>query len=363
MNVKKTKIMIFGRYRTVQNNLYFTYNDTHIEIVDNYKYLGTFFTKSGSFMYNVKEQYDKAVKAMYSVLSKCKQHNLSLDCQVDMFDRIIQPILLYGCEVWGFTKNALIEKLHMKFCKYILYVNTKTPNSTVYGELGRFPLIINVKVRMIAFWAKMHFSLTLDKLATKTYNLAYTHNFPWVKYIKGIIDECGLSYLWTTQQIHSVAWVKNTVKRILLDQNIQAWKSTVFNSPKCLNYRIYKESIELEKCLLILPRKYAVLLCQFRCNNFKLPIEVGRWNNIPRDQRFCTLCHLHKIGDEYHYIFECSENDVAQARQKFLSKHFISRPNAVKYMQLMCTRNVVVLKKMCKFLTIVKRKLDHLYKN
>ena len=96
----------------------------------------------------------------------------------------------------------------------------------------------------------MHFSLTLDKLATKVYNLAYTQNFPWVKYIKGILDECGLSYLWTTQQIHSVAWVKNTVKRILLDQNIQAWKSTVFNSPKCLNYRIYKESIELEKIFI-----------------------------------------------------------------------------------------------------------------
>ena len=67
----------------------------------------------------------------------------------------------------------------------------------------------------------------MDKLTTKMYNLAYTHYFPWVKYIKSILDECGLSYLWTTQQIHSVAWVKNTVKRIFLDQNIQAWKSTV----------------------------------------------------------------------------------------------------------------------------------------
>ena len=114
---------------------------------------------------------------------------------------------------------------------------------------------------------------------------------------------------------------------------------------------------------MILPRKYAVVLCKFRCNNFKLPIEVGRWNNIPRDQRLCTLCHLHKIGDEFHYIFECSENDVAQARQNFLSKDFINKPNTVKYMQLMNTRNVVVLKKMCKFLTIVKRKLDHLYRN
>ena len=77
----------------------------------------------------------------------------------------------------------------MKFCKYILYVNTKTPNSTVYGELGRIPLLINVKVRMITFGAKMHFSLTLDKLTKKMYNLAYTHNFPWVKYIKSIYDK------------------------------------------------------------------------------------------------------------------------------------------------------------------------------
>ena len=71
-------------------------------IVDNFKYLGVFFTKTGSFVHNIKEQYNKAVKAMYGVISKCKQHSLSIDCQLDMFDRVIQPILSYGCEVWGF---------------------------------------------------------------------------------------------------------------------------------------------------------------------------------------------------------------------------------------------------------------------
>ena len=136
---------------------------------------------------------------MYGVISKCKQHNLSMDCQKDLFDRIVQPVLLYGCEIWGFTKNTLIEKLHLKYCKYILGLNTKTPNYMVYGELGRFPLIINIKVRMISFWAKLHFSQTMDKFATKMYVLASRHNLPWVNYVKNILDDCGLSYLWTTQ--------------------------------------------------------------------------------------------------------------------------------------------------------------------
>ena len=167
-------------------------------------------------------------------ISKCKQHSLSIDCQLDMFDRVIQPILLYGCEVWGFTKNTLIEKLHMKYCKYIMHLNNKTPNFMVYGELGRFPLIINIKIRMVTFWAKLHFSSNMNKLATKMYNLAYIQNLPWVVFVKNILDDCGLSYLWTTQQMYSVAWVKHTVKRILLDQNMQLWKSNILIHQKVL---------------------------------------------------------------------------------------------------------------------------------
>ena len=27
-----------------------------------------------------------------------------------LFDKIVKPILLYGCEVWGFSDNYVIEK-------------------------------------------------------------------------------------------------------------------------------------------------------------------------------------------------------------------------------------------------------------
>jgi hypothetical protein len=32
---------------------------------------------------------------------------------------MVKPILLYGCEIWGFGNNDVLEKVHLKFCKMI----------------------------------------------------------------------------------------------------------------------------------------------------------------------------------------------------------------------------------------------------
>ena len=42
--------------------------------------------------------------------------------QLDLFDKIVKPILLYGCEVWGVGNNDIVERVHLKFCKIILHV-------------------------------------------------------------------------------------------------------------------------------------------------------------------------------------------------------------------------------------------------
>ena len=65
------------------------------------------------------------------------------------------------------------------------------------GELGRYPLSISVKVRMITFWANV-INCNTSKLTGILYLLASrNHNLnsirsPWISFIKGILDECGL---------------------------------------------------------------------------------------------------------------------------------------------------------------------------
>ena len=37
---------------------------------------------------------------MYGVIRKNTQFNLPLGCQLDLFDKIILPVLLYGCDIY-----------------------------------------------------------------------------------------------------------------------------------------------------------------------------------------------------------------------------------------------------------------------
>ena len=105
--------MVFSKGPTPKNVFYF--HDKVIESVKEYKYLGILFSRSGSFC-KAKKQVQKA---MYGVIRKIRQFNLPLECQLDLFDKIVVPVLLYGCEIWGFESLDIIERIHLKFLKYI----------------------------------------------------------------------------------------------------------------------------------------------------------------------------------------------------------------------------------------------------
>jgi hypothetical protein len=126
-------------------NINFSYDGNAIEIVNEFTYLGLSFTNPKKVLIN------KAYKAMYEVLKKGGLHNLPIKSQYDLFDKIVKPILLYGCEIWGFGNIDIIERVHLKFGKLILNLKKSTPNFMIYGELGIYPMSVYIELRMINF--------------------------------------------------------------------------------------------------------------------------------------------------------------------------------------------------------------------
>ena len=119
-------------------------NGEKLEKVTEFNYLGIIFTSSGSFYKTIKKNAEKGTKAMYEVLRKSRLHNLSVSCTVDLFIKIVKPILLYGSEIWGFSNFTLLERVQLKFCKLLLNLKKSTRNFMVYGESGICPLIIDI---------------------------------------------------------------------------------------------------------------------------------------------------------------------------------------------------------------------------
>ena len=64
-------------------------------------------------------------------------------------------------------------------------------------------------------------------------------------------------------------------------------------------------------------------------SNHRLPIELGRYNEIVRKDRLCTLCQSNDIGDEYHYLFICPF--VKSSRDKYIPKTCIRNPSVLKF--------------------------------
>ena len=109
VNADKTKVMVFGNRRLPQN-VSFSYDNLNLEIVKNFNYLGIIFTRTGNVRSLTKHLAAKALKAMYEVSKMGRMYKLSIKCLLDLFHKMIKPILLYGCEVWGFSNNGILEK-------------------------------------------------------------------------------------------------------------------------------------------------------------------------------------------------------------------------------------------------------------
>ncbi len=62
----------------------------------------------------MKNLVNKTTKAMFCLLKKTRNLSLPLDCTLNAFDVMVVPILLYGCEIWGYENVIIIEKVHLK---------------------------------------------------------------------------------------------------------------------------------------------------------------------------------------------------------------------------------------------------------
>ena len=71
-------------------------------IVDDYVYLGTTFNFNGSFEKAKAKQALQAKKASYGLMSRIRQHNLTFEVSIELIEKLIIPILLYGSEIWGY---------------------------------------------------------------------------------------------------------------------------------------------------------------------------------------------------------------------------------------------------------------------
>ena len=114
--------------------------------------------------------YKKACRAFFGFLSAV---NVQAGAQVStvrkLFNSLVCLILLYNSEIWGaflkpkqlrnlesfkdnlFSDNLKHESIQLKMVKISLGVHKKASNMAVRGDIGMYPLNIEIYVRIVKY--------------------------------------------------------------------------------------------------------------------------------------------------------------------------------------------------------------------
>jgi hypothetical protein len=111
---------------------------------------------------------------------------------------VLLPVLEYGSEVGGTDVHRSIEMVHIKFCKNLLGVGSKTPTPAVLGEFGRDGTYDYCMAKCVIYWLKLT-SLSpviisnqclVGKInwASKIRDILYKYGFGWICENQGVPD-------------------------------------------------------------------------------------------------------------------------------------------------------------------------------
>ena len=308
VNLAKTKVMIFQKRHSHLNQQFFL-NRTALEHTKNYTYLGLNISSTGNFNKAANDLREKARRAFYAI-----KRNVKLDIPIQIWlkilDSVIEPISLYGCEIWGPLTNQDPEKwdkhqtetLHTELCKSILRTQRKTTNNACRAELGRYPLIIKIKKRAFKF----HDHLKESNPDT-FHNIALNHGEN--------LQECPLSQmvqgLYTQTLAQSTDGKPTGLNQIIRKQKesyLAHWKETTQNQSKMECYLSLKREYTLAEYLnTVKDPKLRKALTRYRLSEHSLAIEKGRHRQtpLPREDRLCTHCTQNVVETELHFLTTC----------------------------------------------------------
>ena len=100
VNVNKSKVMKIGK-NDEDNEMNISLENRRMEEVESYRYLGVDITSDGGMDEEVNHRITDAKKTWGALKVLWSKRHISREAKVGMYEGIIEPSLLYGCEVWS----------------------------------------------------------------------------------------------------------------------------------------------------------------------------------------------------------------------------------------------------------------------
>ncbi len=372
VSLAKTNVVIFGKRK---NDVKFIYNNQTVDVVTEYKYLGTIFSSKTQDPLRKTHDHlaDKAWNAIYALKSYSKNTvgQLQPVLSFKMFDTQISPIMEYAADVWFSGKEVSnLEKIQLSYIKSSLRVKKSSCTYALYAESGTFPLFVKQKIQVLKFWYRI-MQLNDCHIVKKAYNSLFEMFLlgqeNWCFYVKNILYSCGYNQCWDEQYASNEDQGKineAVYKNFITECMDRIGDSNVY--PKLRTYKLFKNEFKFENYLACVKNvNHCLALFRFRISSHNLRIETGRYdrpNKTPIDERTCLYCSSQDIEDEYHFIVKCPVyiNERQQLLNVIRDEEILELPSVLSdedsFVTLMKCQNEPVVRALAKYVYICLQK-------
>ena len=223
INAEKTKVVIYRMGGHVAKHERWFLGKERLEIVNSYKYLGMVLSTKLSSTAAQADLAHRAKAGLVQIVKSLRKIN-SVNPLVffKLFDSRIQPMLLYSSEVWGFNDCQTIESVQVRGMKMFCNVPTATPNATLYGDCGRYPLTIGANIRIVKYWCR---SLRMEpsRYPAIVYRMML-HDIErgnnWASQLKEFLTRYNFERIWLAQEVQNETAFIKELRKALVDRYV-----------------------------------------------------------------------------------------------------------------------------------------------
>lgn len=325
VNVSKTKIMAFHKSRSPPSPPPILYNNSPVEFVTEFKYLGVWLDPNLTYRKALNEAITKTERAIGIIANLFSNpHLLPIQSIRSLYQGVILPQFTYGSEIWGSLVNRHIPPLHCRYLKRMLGLPTSTSHALLTKELPLNPPHNSIVVLCL----KYHFiyapsspnQLVLEavwygtQLPNSCRNISYKCNF-----LSDALDLSSILNSSMDQPQKIIILKARCLQRFVLSplQEDMAKNSTP-------PYSLDSRRIDAESYFNKLGSTLGLILLKIRTNSTLKPTQY-KWKNK------CPYCESTVHPDSYafllHLVSKCSSPGFGLRSSKLLVLLFSLSPS------------------------------------
>lgn len=303
-NSSKSKVLVTGKKKDSDKKWYLG-NDL-IEEVNEYKYLGVYFSRSLKSTYHIeqylKENFQRKINHAIRILGEHGDFN-RINFGHSLWMSAIRPSLTYGCSVWFPSSQKckeLLESFQYKVGKIILNTKMNIPKCALLAEFGWESINRFMDRQRIAYYARLKNlpNNRLSKIILDEIISVKCNEWKYIENIETILQTAGLDH-----------YANGNINVNIFNK---FYGNETTNTQLC--NILGKSSLNLYQSFVVVSRKQPYLsnVDDFRSTRLKflartncLPINatLQRMNLTTNNE--CQLCSSNAIENIFHVMLDC----------------------------------------------------------